>query len=97
MLPFIPGNPLNPGSPAWPAVHIGLSQALVGALLRDLDTWLESEEEPPPPLNRHNQEGTTKAHVGNPHYGSEAYQELNLHPEILALVNRKYCLAISVY
>ena len=61
-----------------PPALAGLSQALVGALLRDLDTWLEAEEEPPPPLNRHNQDGTTKAHVGNPHYGSEAYQELNL-------------------
>ena len=36
---------------------------------------------------RYNQEGTTKAHVGNPHYGSEAYQQLNLHPEILRVVS----------
>jgi hypothetical protein len=57
-------------------------------LLVELDGWLSSTDEPPTPLKRGRQDGSTRReNVVSPHYGSAAYQRLNLNAEILRVVS----------
>jgi hypothetical protein len=57
-------------------------------LLVELDGWLSSTDEPPTPLKRGRQDGSTRReNVVSPHDGSAAYPRLNHNAEILRVVS----------
>ena len=60
----------------------------VATMLSELDCWLHSSEDPPAPLERGRQNGTTRReNVLHPQYASAAFSRLNINSEILRVVS----------